>query len=57
MHFQVIMPEESTTNIFRDKETLKMMPLLFLDITVLNGKLNIAFLDPPNKRVRLRLSI
>ena len=32
MHFQVKMPENGTKNIFREKQTINKVPLMFLDV-------------------------
>ena len=35
MHFEVEMPENGRQNIFRDKQTTKKVPLIFLDFKVI----------------------
>ena len=38
MHFQFKIPENGRKNIFRDKETTNMVPLMFLDVKVLTER-------------------
>ena len=38
MHFQVKMPENGRTNIFRDNQTTKKVPPMFLDVKVLKDR-------------------
>ena len=38
MYFQVESPENGTKNIFRDKQTTKKVPLMFLDVKVVKER-------------------
>ena len=38
MYFQVEIPESGTKNIFRDKQTTKKVPLMFLDVKVVKER-------------------
>ena len=43
MYFEVEIPENGTKNMFRDKETTKKVPLMFLDVKLVTESEQLRF--------------
>ena len=50
MYFQVTNLQNTTKDMFRDKQTTNKVPLIFLDVTALTRKRTIVLLGTVNKQ-------
>ena len=50
MYFEVEIPENGTKNMFRDKETTKKVPLMFLDVKLVTESEQLRFCAPSTNK-------